>query len=84
MEPAKELIILGTGIHSLEMVEILERINNLDLVWRLRGFLSPGGIHRLRIGADSTVGMGAVVIRDVPPHAVMAGNPARVLRMKAV
>jgi acetyltransferase-like isoleucine patch superfamily enzyme len=27
------------------------------------------------------VGAGAVVVADVPPGAVVAGNPARVLRM---
>ena len=34
----------------------------------------------LRIGAGSTLGMGAVIIRNVPPGSVMVGNPARVLR----
>jgi len=31
----------------------------------------------LRIGRGSTIGMGAVVVRDVPPDSVMVGNPAR-------
>jgi UDP-2-acetamido-3-amino-2,3-dideoxy-glucuronate N-acetyltransferase len=35
-----------------------------------------GGIT---IGADSTVGAGAVVTRDVPPGATVVGNPAREL-----
>jgi sugar O-acyltransferase (sialic acid O-acetyltransferase NeuD family) len=34
----------------------------------------------LRIGAGSLIGMGAVVVSNVPPHAVMVGNPARRLR----
>ena len=33
----------------------------------------------LRIGRGSTVGMGAVVTRDVAPNTVVVGNPARVL-----
>ena len=34
----------------------------------------------VRIGAESVVGAGSVVTQDVPPRAVVAGNPARVLR----
>ena len=37
-----------------------------------------GGIE---IGARSTVGAGAVVTRDVPAGATVAGNPARILKM---
>lgn len=36
--------------------------------------------QQLRIGAGSLIGMGAVVIADVPPNSVMVGNPARRLR----
>jgi len=32
------------------------------------------------IGEHAIVGAGSVVTRDVPPHAIVAGNPARVLR----
>ena len=34
----------------------------------------------LTIGRGSMLGMGAVVVKDVPPNSVMAGNPARKLR----
>lgn len=33
-----------------------------------------------RIGRGSVIGMGAVVVKDVPPGSVMVGNPARRLR----
>lgn len=37
-------------------------------------------LPRLRIGRWATVGAGAVVTRDVPDYAVVAGNPARVIK----
>lgn len=40
------------------------------------------GIHEL--GKDCLIGAGAVVIRDVPEGAVMAGVPAKVLKIKEV
>jgi UDP-2-acetamido-3-amino-2,3-dideoxy-glucuronate N-acetyltransferase len=41
--------------------------------------IGPG----LVIGAGALVGAGAVVTRDVPPQSVVAGNPARVLRLRS-
>lgn len=38
--------------------------------------------QRLRIGRDAMIGMGAVVIRDVPPNCVVVGNPARFLKYR--
>ena len=42
------------------------------------GAVLLGGIT---IGEGAVVGAGSVVTRDVPAGAVVAGNPARVLRM---
>ncbi len=38
--------------------------------------LCPG----VEIGVEAFVGAGAVVTKDVPPRALVVGNPARVLR----
>jgi serine O-acetyltransferase len=37
----------------------------------------------VRIGEGAIVGPGSVVTKDVPPHCVMVGNPARILRHDA-
>lgn len=37
-------------------------------------------IDGIRIGTEATVGAGAVVIRDVPDHAAVAGVPAKDIR----
>jgi len=38
--------------------------------------------QHLRIGRSSLIGMGAVVVKDVEPNSVMAGNPARPLKSR--
>ncbi|WP_279380546.1 DapH/DapD/GlmU-related protein, partial [Oscillibacter sp. CU971] len=39
-------------------------------------------IEGVRIGKNAVVAAGAVVIEDVPENAVVAGSPARVIKMK--
>jgi len=47
--------------------------------------LKQGDHHKpLRIGRGAIVGMGAVVLKDVPDGAVVAGNPAKVIRMQEI
>lgn len=38
-------------------------------------------IGDIRIGHDSIIGAGSVVVKDVPPYAVVAGNPARIIKV---
>lgn len=38
-------------------------------------------LSKIRIGEGAIVGAGSVVTKDVPPFAIVAGNPARVLRL---
>lgn len=48
-------------------------------VWIGEGALIKGGVT---IGPGAVVGMGSVVTKDVEPYAIVAGNPARLLRMR--
>ena len=45
-------------------------------------FIGVGAIvmPRLKIGKWSVIGAGSVVIRDVPPYSIVAGNPAKIVR----
>lgn len=45
-------------------------------VWLGRGVTVLLGVH---IGVGAIIGAGSVVTRDVPPYAVAAGNPAKVI-----
>ncbi|MDS4048381.1 CatB-related O-acetyltransferase [Accumulibacter sp.] len=48
-------------------------------VWIGENVLIKGGVN---VGHGAVVGMGSVVTRDVPPYAIVAGNPAHLIRMR--
>ncbi|MDE9366399.1 sugar O-acetyltransferase [Luteipulveratus sp. YIM 133132] len=74
---------LLTATHPLEpgprrdKWEAAEPITIGDNVWLGGGVIVCPGVT---IGADSVVGAGSVVVRDLPPKVVAVGSPARVVR----
>lgn len=48
-------------------------------VWIGEGCFIKAGV---RIGHGAVIGMGSVVTKDVPDYAIVAGNPARLIRMR--
>lgn len=72
-----------TACHPLEAglratgIEWAEEVRIGDNVWIGGGVtICPG----VTIGDCCTIGAGAVVTRDIPPHSLAAGNPAKVIR----
>lgn len=49
-----------------------------DYAWLGMGAIILKGVH---IGAGAIIGAGSVVTRDVPPNALAAGAPARIMRL---
>lgn len=41
-------------------------------------------IGNITVGSNSTLGAGAVVVKDVPEGSVVVGNPARIIRTQSV
>jgi len=67
--------ILGhTGTRALKEGEETRLEDNVIVF--VNAVVLPG----VTVGANSIVGAGAVVARDVPPHALVMGNPARVVQ----
>lgn len=48
-------------------------------VWIGSSAIIPGGIQ---IGTGAIVAAGSVVVKDVPPYAVVGGNPAKIIRFR--
>jgi acetyltransferase-like isoleucine patch superfamily enzyme len=57
---------------------VLGKITICDDAWIGAGAII---LPNVTIGEQAIVGAGAVVTKDVPPRAIVVGNPARVLRM---
>ena len=60
---------MGTGSLVAEATHLVEGTGR----WRVEGYVSER-----RIGDHCMIGAGSVVTRDVPDHATVFGNPARI------
>jgi maltose O-acetyltransferase len=84
----EEVLILGGG-HKNYRVDIpmgaqgVLPISNLEIcndVWIGSRVIILGNVKR--IGEGSIIGAGSVVTKPVPDYAVVAGNPARIIRYR--
>lgn len=58
-------------------LEYTHPVNIGDNVWICAGVIVLPGVT---IGANSVIGAGSVVTRDIPPDSLAVGNPCRVIR----
>lgn len=87
--------VLGDRVFMLSGCVVNHDVRLADGVVLCSNVVLAGGVHVeadsylgqgcsvrqfLRVGRRSLVGMGSVVVKDVPPGSVMVGNPARKLR----
>ena len=52
-----------------------------DFVWIGSDVIICGNVH---IGEGAIIAMGAVVVKDVPPYAIVGGNPAKVIKYRNI
>jgi len=85
-----EVVIIG-GNHSITvpgrfMSHVLEKTNNDDLGVEIGDDVWIGAraviLRGVNIGRGSVVGAGALVTKFVPPYAIVAGNPARIVKFR--
>lgn len=70
----------GTGSHlGNQEIEPLKRTSIGDDVWIGSRVIIMQG---LKIGTGAVIGAGSVVTKDVPPFAIVAGCPARILKYR--
>jgi maltose O-acetyltransferase len=82
-------VFLGPGVQLLTATHPLEakaRVQGPELGYRIdignNVWLGGGAIvcPGVRIGDDTTIGAGSVVVKDIPAGVLAAGNPCRVIR----
>lgn len=61
----------GMGVYEKILIE--------DDVWIGAGVIILRGV---KIGKGSIIGAGSVVIKSVPPYAIVSGNPAKIIRKR--
>ncbi|GLX82092.1 acyltransferase [Thalassotalea eurytherma] len=85
--------LLGSGVHILSG-KSQHNISDLDIPIREQGgvfqrivigensWIGNGAIVMANVGKQCIVAAGAVVVNDVPDYAIVAGNPAKIIKMR--
>lgn len=52
-----------------------------DFVWLGSDVTISGNVH---IGEGAIIAIGSVVVKDVPPYAIVGGNPAKIIKYRDI
>lgn len=52
-----------------------------DFVWIGSDVIISGNVH---IGEGAIIAIGSVVVKDVPPYAIVGGNPAKIIKYRNI
>lgn len=64
------------GTHYMRKEVVID-----DFVWLGSDVIISGNVH---IGEGAIVAIGSVVVKDVPPCAIVGGNPAKIIKYRDI
>jgi acetyltransferase-like isoleucine patch superfamily enzyme len=80
------VLLAGKGHHNIERLDIpIKQQGNPPkepITIGHGAWIGANATVMADVGHDAIVGAGSVVTKPVPPFAIVAGNPARVIRMR--
>lgn len=70
---------MGSMNNCLEYKPPIQTTHIGNDVWIGAGVIIKGGVT---VGDGAIIGAGSIVVKDVPPYAIVVGNPARIIRYR--